>query len=451
MFKASIALAVAAIPEGLPAAVTVTLAIGVNRMAKRRAIIRKLPAVETLGSTMVICTDKTGTLTQNEMTVQRLVAGGDESRVSGVGYGPAGEIVPGPSSAAREVLLAGLLCNDTALTETDGHYEVAGDPTEAALLTSAAKAGLDRAAQQEALPRLDAIPFESAYQYMATLHDAGDGRRVVYLKGAVEKVLERCTAAVDPAGEPAALDAAAVARRRGRAGRRRPARPRLRPRRAARRHRPHRPRGRRRRPHVPRPAGDDGPAASGGHRRRQGVPPRRHQREDDHRRPRRHGGRDRPRDRHRRPRRCRRHRRRDGGAPRPGVHRGRGRDQRLRPRHAGAEAAPGRGAAVQGPGRRHDRRRRQRRPGAQAGRHRRRHGHHRHRRGQGRRGHGAHRRRLRLHRGRRRGGPRRLRQPRQVHRLRAADQRRPGARAPGRASCSARRCPSSRCRSSGST
>ena len=210
MFKASIALAVAAIPEGLPAAVTVTLAIGVNRMAKRRAIIRKLPAVETLGSTMVICTDKTGTLTQNEMTVQRLVAGGGESRVSGVGYGPAGEIVPGPSPAAREVLLAGLLCNDTALTETDGHFEVAGDPTEAALLTSAAKAGLDRAAQQEALPRLDAIPFESAYQYMATLHDAGDGRRVVYLKGAVEKVLERCTAAVDPAGEPAGLDAAAV-------------------------------------------------------------------------------------------------------------------------------------------------------------------------------------------------------------------------------------------------
>ncbi|HEX5642924.1 MAG TPA: HAD-IC family P-type ATPase [Thermoleophilia bacterium] len=210
MFRASIALAVAAIPEGLPAAVTVTLAIGVNRMAKRRAIIRKLPAVETLGSTMVICTDKTGTLTQNEMTVQRIVAAGEESRVSGVGYGPEGDIVPGPSAAAREVLLAGLLCNDTALNLTDGRYEVAGDPTEAALLTSAAKAGLVAAGEATAMPRLDAIPFESAYQYMATLHDAGERRRVVYVKGAVERVLERCSAAVDGAGRPAPLDAAAV-------------------------------------------------------------------------------------------------------------------------------------------------------------------------------------------------------------------------------------------------
>ncbi len=208
MFRASIALAVAAIPEGLPAAVTVTLAIGVNRMAKRRAIIRKLPAVETLGSTMVICTDKTGTLTQNEMTVQRLVAAGQESRVSGVGYGPKGEITPAPSPAMREVLLSGLLCNDTALNQSDGRYEVAGDPTEAALLTSAAKAGL--AVGDAALPRLDAIPFESAYQYMATLHDAGGGRRVVYVKGAVEKVLERCSSAVGAGGEPASLDAAGV-------------------------------------------------------------------------------------------------------------------------------------------------------------------------------------------------------------------------------------------------
>jgi Ca2+-transporting ATPase len=210
MFKASIALAVAAIPEGLPAAVTITLAIGVSRMARRRAIIRKLPAVETLGSTMVICTDKTGTLTENQMTVQRVEAGGQSVAVSGGGYAPAGEVAPAPGSAALETLRAGLLCNDTALVETDGRWEVAGDPTEAALLTSAGKAGLERGAEEAALPRLDAIPFESQYQYMATLHDAGDERRVVYMKGAVEKVLARCTAALDAAGAPAALDAAAV-------------------------------------------------------------------------------------------------------------------------------------------------------------------------------------------------------------------------------------------------
>ena len=210
MFKASIALAVAAIPEGLPAAVTITLAIGVSRMARRRAIIRKLPAVETLGSTMVICTDKTGTLTQNQMTVQRVEAGGQSVSVSGGGYAPAGEVAPAPGPAALETLRAGLLCNDTALVETDGRWDLAGDPTEAALLTGAGKAGLDRGAEEAALPRLDAIPFESQHQYMATLHDAGDGRRVVYLKGAVEKILARCTAALDAAGSPAALDTAAV-------------------------------------------------------------------------------------------------------------------------------------------------------------------------------------------------------------------------------------------------
>ncbi len=210
MFKASIALAVAAIPEGLPAAVTITLAIGVNRMARRRAVIRKLPAVETLGSTMVICTDKTGTLTQNEMTVQRVSAGGQLLAVSGVGYGPAGEITPGPGPAALEVLRAGLLCNDTALAEDEGRWQVAGDPTEAALLAAASKGGLIRQAEEAALPRLDAIPFESQHQYMATLHDAGDGRRVVYLKGAVEKVLARCSGALGADGEPSALDAAGV-------------------------------------------------------------------------------------------------------------------------------------------------------------------------------------------------------------------------------------------------
>jgi Ca2+-transporting ATPase len=139
-----------------------------------------------------------------------VVAAGDASVVSGVGYGPDGEITPPPSPAAREVLLAGLLCNDTALNLNEGRYEVAGDPTEAALLTSAAKAGVTAAGEAAGLRRLDAIPFESAYQYMATLHDAGDGRRVVYVKGAVEKMLARCAAAAGAGGEPVALDAAAV-------------------------------------------------------------------------------------------------------------------------------------------------------------------------------------------------------------------------------------------------
>jgi Ca2+-transporting ATPase len=210
MFKASIALAVAAIPEGLPAAVTITLAIGVNRMAKRRAVIRKLPAVETLGSTMVICTDKTGTLTQNEMTVQRVAAGGELLVVGGVGYGPVGEITPGPGPVALEVLRAGVLCNDTNLFEDEGRWQVAGDPTEAALLAAASKGGLSRQAEEAALPRLDAIPFESQHQYMASLHDAGEGRRVVYLKGAVEKLLARCATALGAEGEAVALDAPGV-------------------------------------------------------------------------------------------------------------------------------------------------------------------------------------------------------------------------------------------------
>jgi Ca2+-transporting ATPase len=144
------------------------------------------------------------------MTVQRVEAGGQSVAVSGGGYAPAGEVSPKPGTAALETLRAGLLCNDAALVETDGRWDLAGDPTEAALLTSAGKAGLDRAAEEAVLPRLDAIPFESQHQYMATLHDAGDARRVVYMKGAVEKVVARCAVALDAAGAPVALDAAAV-------------------------------------------------------------------------------------------------------------------------------------------------------------------------------------------------------------------------------------------------
>lgn len=211
--NAAIALAVAMIPEGLPAALTVTLAIGVSRMAKRRAIIRKLPAVEALGSTTVICSDKTGTLTQNQMTVQYIVAGETRYTVSGTGYAPVGKIsqehAPANSSdnvALTECLTAGLLCNDSGLVEKDGRWEAQGDPTEVALIVSARKANIN--AQ---LPRLDAIPFESQHQYMATLHDAGANQpRRFYVKGAVEVILARSASMLDASGHSVNLDAAGV-------------------------------------------------------------------------------------------------------------------------------------------------------------------------------------------------------------------------------------------------
>ncbi len=214
---AAIALAVSAIPEGLPAAVTVTLAIGVVRMARRQAIIRKLPAVETLGSTTVICSDKTGTLTQNQMTVQRIVAGGESFATTGSGYQPDGEITlhDAPVAVAEhpalaECLCAGLLCNDSELIEQDGRWDVRGDPTEGALLVVAYKAGLH---QEQWLPRLDSIPFESEHQYMATLHDAGPAReRVVYVKGSVEAILARCATMLDRNGHCVPCDTAAIYR-----------------------------------------------------------------------------------------------------------------------------------------------------------------------------------------------------------------------------------------------
>ena len=194
---AAIALAVGAIPEGLPAALTVTLAIGVSRMARRRAIIRNLPAVETLGSTTVICSDKTGTLTQNQMTVQEIHTLGGVYAVSGVGYQPEGEISGGwgGNAAVIETFKAGLLCNDSQLVETEGRWIVQGDPTEGALLVVARKASLD--ADLAANPaRLDSIPFDSQHQYMATLHAGGK----VYIKGAAEVLLDRCAGALDPSG-----------------------------------------------------------------------------------------------------------------------------------------------------------------------------------------------------------------------------------------------------------
>ena len=218
MFMAAVALAVGAIPEGLPAAVTITLAIGVSRMAKKRAIIRKLPAVETLGSTTVICTDKTGTLTENQMTVQEIVAGGVSYTVTGTGYNPMlgriddPEAASGSTSAALlECLRAGLLCNDSQLAEEGGVWQVHGDPTEGALLTSARKGGLGPETVA-ASPRLDTVPFESEHQYMASLHEAGPGAstRRVYLKGAVEAVLARCASQLDAQGNPIPLRGAEI-------------------------------------------------------------------------------------------------------------------------------------------------------------------------------------------------------------------------------------------------
>lgn len=212
--SSAIALAVGAIPEGLPAAVTVTLAIGVARMARRRAIIRKLPAVETLGGTTVICSDKTGTLTQNQMTVRQVVVADSSVEVTGNGYEPEGDLTldgkpltPGAAPGVSECLLAGLLCNDSALVQKEGRWDAQGDPTEVALIVAAQKAGLEGEAAKARLPRVDAIPFESQHQYMATLHnDREAGRKLVYLKGAVEVVLDRCNVAFNSRRQPAKLD-----------------------------------------------------------------------------------------------------------------------------------------------------------------------------------------------------------------------------------------------------
>jgi Ca2+-transporting ATPase len=216
MFMASVALAVGAIPEGLPAALTITLAIGVSRMAKRNAIIRKLPAVETLGSTTIICSDKTGTLTQNQMTVQALYAGGQLFDITGSGYTPDGDIfLNGKTVTQRdypvlmECLKAGLLCNDARLIAEPDSWRIEGDPTEAALLVAAHKAGLHHANVSNTHPRLDAIPFESQHQFMATLHhnQAVDARHV-YLKGSLESILARCDKAFDSQMQPIPLDKA---------------------------------------------------------------------------------------------------------------------------------------------------------------------------------------------------------------------------------------------------
>jgi len=215
MLTAAVALAVGAIPEGLPAAVTITLAIGVVRMARQRAVIRRLPAVETLGSTTVICTDKTGTLTENQMTVRELWTANGSFALSGSGYAPEGRLVDNgglpvdvaADQALRWCLLAGARCNDARLSQQDGRWQVVGDPTEGALLVAAAKAGVDLDEVRKALPRVAAVPFSSERQFMATLHqDITTGASVVLTKGAFERIVDLCGSQMDPAGAPRLLD-----------------------------------------------------------------------------------------------------------------------------------------------------------------------------------------------------------------------------------------------------
>jgi len=198
MFLAAVGLAVAAIPEELPAILTIALAFGVERMARRNAIVRRLPAVETLGSVTVICSDKTGTLTRNEMMVEKVATADAVFRVTGSGYGPDGDLMlsDGPIDPAGrpelvEIGRAVSLCSDARLRRDGGDWRVEGDPMEGALLAFAAKVGVDRDGAAADLPRLDAIPFESETQLMATLHGDADGG-VVYVKGAPERLLALC-------------------------------------------------------------------------------------------------------------------------------------------------------------------------------------------------------------------------------------------------------------------
>ena len=216
----AVATAVATVPEGLPVTITVALAVGVSRMARRMALIRKLPAVETLGSVTTIASDKTGTLTRGEMTVTRILAGEEVYEATGAGYAPEGEILLGGERVRLEdhpalelALRIGLLANESSVYQEDEIYRVDGDPTEGALIVAAMKAGLNEDVEREAYPLLDEIPFESERQYMATLH-AHDAERLIFVKGAPERVVQM-SEAVYVESRVGALTAAGVDRNAG--------------------------------------------------------------------------------------------------------------------------------------------------------------------------------------------------------------------------------------------
>jgi len=201
------ALAVAVVPEALPAVITISLTLAAQQMVKRNALVRRLPAIETLGSVSVICTDKTGTLTKDEMTVRRVLAGGETFELSGAGYEPEGDVLRDgapvdPPAALLDALRAGALCSDAHLVWDDEgrKWRVRGDPTEGALLVAAAKAGLDRSELEERSPRVDEIPFTSESKRMTTLHATPDGP-VAYAKGAPEVILASCTRQLTASGE----------------------------------------------------------------------------------------------------------------------------------------------------------------------------------------------------------------------------------------------------------
>ena len=209
MFQAAIGIAVASIPEGLPAVVTITLAIGVQRMAKNQALVRRLPSVEVLGSVDIICSDKTGTLTTNAMTARVLITAGKNCKVSGEGYRPEGGFHTGDSGdipleahpLVNQACLISLLCNDASLTHDGNDWQLHGDPTEGALLVMAIKHGLSTGETRRLWPRIDEIPFETQKRYMATLHHNTDGEKLLAIKGAPDRILNYCTKQLVTGGE----------------------------------------------------------------------------------------------------------------------------------------------------------------------------------------------------------------------------------------------------------